>query len=102
MDQFIAQMFMEIITDATFVAITAVVLIYAIRKEKLRQETFENSYEKILIAFTNVTTDYMAQTVDVIKSLPDKQRQMIDAVSTNHLKAIDAIVERLMNNQFDK
>ena len=98
MDQFTAQVFMEIITDATFVAITAAILIYAVRKEKLRQETLDNRYEKTLTTFVNVTTDYMAQTVDVIKSLPDKQRLMIETVSNNHLKTIDKLMERFMDN----
>ena len=98
MDQFTAQVFMEIITDATFVAITAAILIYAVRKEKLRQETLDNRYEKTLTTFVNITTDYMAQTVDVIKSLPDKQRLMIETVSNNHLKTIDKLMERFMDN----
>lgn len=95
MDQFTFQVFMELITDIIFVVIVAIILLYALGKEKIRQEATDARYEKLMTVFVNTTTDYMSQTIKVIEALPQRQRQIIEEISKQHIGSIKLLIDEL-------
>lgn len=98
MDQYSLQLLTELTTDITFVVITGVILYYALKKEKLRQEMTDTRNEKLLTAFVNTTTDYMAQTIRVIDGLPQRQGDMIENILDKHLESVKLIIAEMKAN----
>ena len=61
----------------------------------MRQINADNRYEELLISITGSTKAYADTLINIIDGLPNRQMQMLDAVSNQHLESVKLIVGEL-------
>lgn len=89
------ELYIEIVSDILLIIIVVAILTYALKREELRQNHADEKYEQLLIKVTDTTSKYADTLVNVIEDLPNRQRQMIEEVSKQHLQSTRLIVEEL-------
>lgn len=77
------------------IAVLLIMIMFLNKRDMLRQEAIDKKYENLTHKFIDSTINYHQSLIEVIKSIPEQQSNLIEKISELQLRSINSIIDEL-------